>query len=379
MKHVAILKSRMDGAKGGLEKYTSRIASAFVEKGLRVSLLTAGSPPSPLSGVSSYSVKTATWPPFLKMEQYDRFTQKWLQENKTDLIFGMDRNRMQTHLRAGNGVHAAFLDSRIAAEGKWKRLVCSLNPMHRKILEIEKQGFENPLLQKLFTNSFMVRDQILSRYSVDPAKIQVIHNGVEWQEMESDFKNWEAGRSAALSQWGLDPSRFHFLFIGNGYMRKGLDKLLESLAALPMRDFHLSVVGKDKRIEAYKNKTRSLGLEAHVRFFGPQHKIRPFYQFADALVIPSFYDPFANVTVEALAMGLFVISSKQNGGHEILTPENGHVIGDLLNTDSLLHSLNTALQNRKTEASASKIRKSVEALDFSKQMKTLIDACGLVP
>ena len=45
----------------------------------------------------------------------------------------------------------------------------------------------------------------------------------------------------------------------------------------------------------------------------------PFYQMADALVIPSFYDPFANVTVEALAMGLFVLSSKHNGGPEILT------------------------------------------------------------
>ena len=61
-----------------------------------------------------------------------------------------------------------------------------------------------------------------------------------------------------------------------------------------------------------------LNIQRRVTFFGPQKEIRPFYQFADALVIPSFYDPFANVTVEALAMGLFVVSSKSNGGHEIL-------------------------------------------------------------
>ncbi len=57
--------------------------------------------------------------------------------------------------------------------------------------------------------------------------------------------------------------------------------------------------------------------------------MRPFYQLADALAIPSFYDPFANVTVEALAMGLFVVSSRSNGGFEILDPSKGIIIENL--------------------------------------------------
>lgn len=374
MKHVAILKSRID-AKGGLEKYTRRIASAFTETGAEVSLLTTGVPQILLPSVSIHACPTPSIFPSSRIEQFDRFTKNWLQEHPADLIFGMDRNRMQTHIRAGNGVHAAYLESRRLAEGKWKRFLCSLNPMHRKILEIEKEAFEQPLLQKLFVNSHWVKEQILSRYKTDPKKIEVIHNGVEWNEMESDFAGWEEVRKTLLQERGLDPDRFQFLFIGNGYLRKGLDPLLESLARIQNRDLQLSIVGKEKRMGAYQANCARLGLNGTVKFFGPQNEIRPFYQMADCLAIPSFYDPFANVTVEALAMGLHVVSSKWNGGCEVLTSGNGTIIENLLDPEAMDQALRNAFRFRKTKTSAESVRKSVETLDFSKQLKTLIRGC----
>jgi UDP-glucose:(heptosyl)LPS alpha-1,3-glucosyltransferase len=135
------------------------------------------------------------------------------------------------------------------------------------------------------------------------------------------------------------------------------------------------VIGKDNKMAEYIAKARELGLSQHVRFFGPQSDIRPFYQFADVLVIPSFYDPFANVTVEALAMGLFVISSRYNGGSEILTPENGLIIEDLLAPDSLSQALAEGLKHPKTIQSANASRDSVKHLDFSLQMNILMKAC----
>jgi len=119
-----------------------------------------------------------------------------------------------------------------------------------------------------------------------------------------------------------------------------------------------------------------LGLKDKVRFFGSQDEMRPFYQYADALVIPSFYDPFANVTIEALAMGLFVISSKHNGGHEILNKQNGIVIENLLDVDAFAASLHVALQHKKTEKSADLARQSVKHLDFSAQLAKLIQGCN---
>jgi len=373
MRHIVLLKSRA-GNHGGLEKYASRIAKAFIEKGARVTILTTGE--SVKAEFPVASIKTIPWPAFLRMEQFDWFVRNWLKKNKADLVFGMDRNRSQTHIRAGNGVHAAYLESRVLTEGPLKAFFCKMNPLHRKILELEKCAFENQNLQKLFTNSHMVRGQVLDHYNIDPAKIQVIHNGVEWNEMETDFSQWEKGRAAGLRKFNLNPHHFHFLFIGNGYLRKGLDRLLIALSKLQRRDFHLSVIGKDNAMDLYRAKAVQLGLKDHVHFFGPSQEIRLFYQLADCLMIPSFYDPFANVTVEALAMGLFVVSSKNNGGHEILTPDNGAVIDDLLSPDAMINAIEIALTHGKTPCSARLIRESVKHLDFSNQLRTLMDSCG---
>lgn len=362
MKKVVLLKSR-SGNRGGLEKYAARIAEAFVKKGANVTILTTGEPTP--SNIPIISAKTLPWPAFFRMEQFDRFTARWLAANPVDLVFGMDRNRFQTHMRAGNGVHAAYLDSRKLTEGHLKSWMCRCNPLHRKILSLEKAAFENPKLEKLFTNSFMVREQVLKYYRVDSSKIQVIHNGVEWGEMETDFHASQEEKR----------DRFHFLFIGNGYLRKGLDRLLIALSLLKSREFTLSVIGKDNAIDLYRAKAVQLGLKDHVHFLGPQVNIRPFYQQADCLVIPSFYDPFANVTVEALAMGLFVISSKCNGGREVLTQNNGTIIDDLLNPDAMVASLSTAMKQPRSFEARLAIRNSVKHLDFPNQLQLLIDSC----
>ena len=266
--------------------------------------------------------------------------------------------------RSSNGVHAANLQIRRKLEGFFKGISFALNPLHRLLLKIEKESFEHPELQMVFTNSHMVRSQILEFYATDPKKIHVIHNGVEWNEMETDFQHWPR-----LSR---ERDQYHFLFIGHNFHRKGLKNLLDALSCVKNPDFHLSVVGRDKNEEWFKSYAEKLLLKDKVSFYGTMPSIRPFYQCADALVIPSFYDPFANVTVEALAMGLFVISSKTNGAHEILTPESGKIFE---NQEELVSALEAAMEKPKSWESSVKIRNSVRHLDFSDQLTKLCDLC----
>jgi len=357
MKSVVLLKTKW-GVAGGLEKYANRIADAFIKTGAKLTVLSTSAPKTiePLP-YTLKTLNTISWPGFIKLEQFNRSIEAYLNKNPADLVFGMDRSRRQTHMRAGNGVHAAYLKTRSP--------FCKLNPLHRTILSIEKDSFESPYLQKVFTNSYMVRNEILQFYKTDPQKIVVVHNGVEWKEMELDFGDNQRPSSP-----------YHFLFIGNGFSRKGLSPLLLALSKLQNRDFTLTVIGKDKNSIAFQKLARKLGLEEKVRFIGPTEKVREYYKKADCLVIPSFYDPFANVTVEALAMGLFVVSSKTNGGHEVITKDNGLIIEDLYNLDSIVHSLNIAMNHLKTTQSALAIRNSVKHLDFSHQLNKIMDHCG---
>jgi UDP-glucose:(heptosyl)LPS alpha-1,3-glucosyltransferase len=355
MTSVTILKSNFT-KQGGAEKYARQLADAFHKRGCIVRVLTT----EPVEGsfpyeVVSFAPKSKT--SVSKLWDFECFCDEFVKKHPTDIVFGNDRNRFQTHLRAGSGSHKAFLEHRKLYEPKWKRFRHMLNPLHTSLLHIEKTGFEHPDLKCLFVNSHMVKDEILSQFVIDPSKITVIHNGVEWESFASDF--------TATSPNG---PHFEFLFVGSGFARKGLLPLLKGLALLPKDTYHLTVIGLDKHQKAFERAARGL----NVTFVGPVANIRPYMQRANSLVIPSFYDPFANVTVEALAMGLFVVSSKTNGGHEVLTPSTGCVIENLRDPQAMKAALETAM-HRKHDRQA--IRDSVKRLDFSTQLNTYLDTC----
>ena len=372
--NVVVIKANLD-QKGGLEKYTWELVRDICTLGAPVTLLTTGRFTAPFSHpllrIVCFSISHSL--SFMQLLHFDRACFHFLKNHPSPIVFGLDRTRRQTHIRAGNGVHAVYLKHRVKEEGKFKAWSFHLNPLHRVLLGIEKQAFEDPGLQTLFTNSNMVREEILAHYDVSPAKITVVHNGVEWHAMQPAFDNWQENKPHALKKYGLNPSCFQFLFIGHNYKRKGLEKLLIALSTLKDASFQLSVIGKEKDLAYFQQKAHALHLSKQVFFFGPSKDILSFYQLADALIIPSLYDPFANVTVEALAMGLFVISSRTNGGSEVLSKRSGIVIEDLDDPVSFAASLQKALCLPKTENQSLFIRSSVRQLDFSNQLRLITE------
>jgi UDP-glucose:(heptosyl)LPS alpha-1,3-glucosyltransferase len=371
-KNVVILKSNLSSI-GGIEKYTLRTSQAFAEKGCRVTILTSGkgikNTPNNIEIISLCSPRNLS---VYNIWRFNQLSDQWLKENPVDVVFGMDRNTYQTHYRAGDGVHAAYLNRRANDVSLFKKASFSINPLHNLILKIEREAYEHDELRCLFTNSEMVRKEVLKHFNICESKVTNIHNGVEWHEMEEDFNNWEEKLNENITTFSLNPNSFQFLFIGSGFRRKGLHIILKGLASLSKETWQLSVVGKDKESKKFQNLALSLGIGDKVKFFGPQENTTPFYQQADCLLIPSIYDPFANVTVEALAMGLFVVSSKGNGGHEVLLPNNGVVIEELDDQDSVLLSLKHALKQKKTRKRASFIRNSVKNLDFTYQLGKIV-------
>jgi UDP-glucose:(heptosyl)LPS alpha-1,3-glucosyltransferase len=370
MKTVAIIKKDFH-SQGGLEKSSWRIIQALKDHGADVTLLTSKEVAAPCP-VLSCSLDSKF--KFLRLKEFDSWCRATLESHHFDVVFSLDRTTFQTHHRAGNGVHAAYLALRRAKEGFLKGLSFSLNPLHHVMLSLEKATFEDPNIRNIIVNSAFVKNQILSHYSTNPDKIHIVHNGVEWLEMEKDFHASFQEKETIAKSLNLDPKKFHFLFIGHNFQRKGLFLLLQGLSNLKRRDFHLSVVGTDKHQRRYQKQAAELGLADHVTFFYAQSDTRPYYQIADTLVIPSLYDPFANVTVEALAMGLFVISSKTNGGHEVLTSDSGMAV-DPFNFDEFTAALETALVHPKTLGSAQIIRNSVRHLDFAEQLGKVCHIC----
>ncbi len=308
-----------------IEKYASRIASAFAQKGADVSLLTTGIANSYGPGVDSCTFPICRWPGFFRLEQYDRCVRRWLKKNPVDLIFGMERSRIQTHIRAGNGVHAAYLKSRIASEGKLKYAMCSINPLHRKILEMEKAAFESRGSRKSSSipawceTSFWNITRSSRRKRSRPQRSRM-------ERTRGSLFDLEEKKAAACQTLGLDPSALHLLFIGNGYRRKGLDELLSALSIWKFKHFHLSVIGKDKKLDAYRAKSEHLGLKGRIRFFGFRQEVVSFYQMADAPHHSLFLRPFCQRHSRSVEFRAHRRLCEDKCGHEILTEQNGAII-----------------------------------------------------
>lgn len=372
-KRIAIIKSRFHHS-GGLEKVARYMAQSFADRECEVHVLTTRATHQEqdydlVSFPEGYPLS------FLRLEQFDRNCSRWLKENPMDVVFGMDRTRKQTHYRAGNGVHAHFLRLRRQQDSPLRTLSIRYNPLHRNLLDIERGSFEDPLLRTIFTNSHMVEREIRHYYDVPSSKIRVVHNGVQWNAWQDHFDLWEEEKERGLAAQRLEKGPFYFLFVGHGYKRKGLAELLRGLALVRERGAHLLVAGREKNEAPYKILAQKLGLEKRVHFLGPQKSVVPLLQIADSLVVPSLYDPFANVTVEALAMGLFVVSGRGNGGHEVLTLQSGRKIKDVSCPELVAKALRMALDYPKTFESSLRIRQAYRSLDYSKQLDKMVNLC----
>lgn len=363
MKQIAILKSRI-AFQGGLERYAKNIAIAFAKKGYEVTLLTTG-PSIKIDKVNVISLGPHPSSSFLSLSFFKRKVDDWLNTHPQDIVFGLDRNVYQTHYRAGNGSHKTFLSK--TKKQFMDSFLSKLNPKNYSIMKTEKKLFENPSLKKVFTNSYQIKKELLSHYSIPYEKIEVVHNGVDFNNFRFD----EGSKLLSQKALHIPPCQIHFLFVGNNYQRKGLSSLLKALSQLKKQSFYLSVVGKDKNLSKYRSLCKALGIEDKVHFWGPQKNLIPYYCSADCLALPTLYDPFANVTVEALAMGLFVITSDFNGGSEVLTKDTGRV---LLNfEEDFVKSLKKVFSLSLSYEKKLKIRKSIAHLDLNHQLDKIVD------
>jgi ADP-heptose:LPS heptosyltransferase len=88
----------------------------------------------------------------------------------------------------------------------------------------------------------------------------------------------------------------------------------------------LIVAGKD-RVQDYQKRTRRLGVEKDTLFRGPTQRARELYAASDLFALPTYYDPFSNACLEAMATGIPVLTTPTNGVSELIKDqENGFLI-----------------------------------------------------
>ncbi|MGP0053816.1 MAG: glycosyltransferase family 4 protein [Solirubrobacteraceae bacterium] len=156
-----------------------------------------------------------------------------------------------------------------------------------------------------------VADELCEGFPAMAAAIRSIPNGVD----SNTFRPDPQARRAVRGELGLDEATPLALFVGGDWERKGLAFAVRALAAAPA--WHLAVAGAGET-EPLLRLARLGGTEQRLRFLGRMHDMPRIYAAADAFVLPTTYEAFPLVSLEAAATGLPLLITRVNGVDEVL-------------------------------------------------------------
>jgi UDP-glucose:(heptosyl)LPS alpha-1,3-glucosyltransferase len=167
-----------------------------------------------------------------------------------------------------------------------------------------------------------VADDMRTHYPTIADRVFTIHNGVD----TTAFAPGVRARQAAALRPALNIAEGCPVaaFVGGEWGRKGLRLVLEALALAPK--WHVVVAGRGDR-DRYQALADALGVGHAVHWLGVVSDTRVLYELVDAFVLPSDYEAFALVCLEAAASGLPLIATPVNGVRELVVDgESGFLV-----------------------------------------------------
>jgi glycogen synthase len=173
--------------------------------------------------------------------------------------------------------------------------------------------------RRVITCSAAMQWEVTRLFDLPPGKVDVISNGI-------DLASWSAPSrravSAARTQLAGDGPLL--VFVGRLEWEKGIHTLLDAMPRLRRRHpgIRLVVAGEGTFGEELRTRARRLRLGASVTFLGrlPDVSLRSLLAAADCAVVPSLYEPFGLVALEAAALGAPLVVADVGGLRDLVAP-----------------------------------------------------------
>ncbi|HST31707.1 MAG TPA: glycosyltransferase family 4 protein [Chthoniobacterales bacterium] len=313
---------------GGAEAYLKRLAQGVADRGHEAHLVATDEWPAEEWPSDSITRVHGDSPIAFADE-----VEKLRPQVGCNVLMSLERVWRCDVYRAGDGVHQAWLNRRQKFEMPLQRFVRGINRKHQDILKLEEALFRKAGAGRVIANSEMVKREVVDLYRYPTDKIEIVRTGVPLEKFRLD----PAEREKSRAELKLKPEETALLFAGSGWERKGLRFAIEACELSQDRKLRLLVAGRGDQ-SGYRPKR--FFTEEPVRFLGEVADLRPIYAASDIFILPSIYDPFSNACLEALAVGLPVITTRDNGFSEII--EDG-VHGSIVDFPSNVSALRNAI------------------------------------
>jgi len=356
---VALVIERFEPHDGGVEAVAWNLARTLSARGVDVHVVARCAEPQ--HAVTLHEVRVPTfWQP-LRVLAFSRVAAAVAARAQVDVVHAFSRTRHQDVYRAGGGSQTDYLEH---THRPLARHLRRLSPRHVVLHVIERAVFADPG-QIVQCNSAMVRDALARRHGVPAERLVVIPNGVDLERFHPRHR--DEARAELRRAWAPGGGPV-WLFAGSGFRRKGLDVALRALAGSAGV---LWVAGRDDPAP-WRRRAANLGVAERTRFLGPRPDLERVYAAADALLLPTRYDAFANVCLEALASGLPVVTSGANGAAATVA-DAGLVVADAEDAAGFTRALEQLADPALRAAAAAHARPIAERHSWDACASALLD------
>ncbi len=362
---IALVRKEFNELHGGAERYAVNLAKGLAGLGHEAHLFCGKCDLAESKNIKIHKVPYSKVYSPLKNLTFNKNSAELISNEKFDIVNGLAQIFPQDIYRVGDPLHIHFLKT--FALNPVKRVSKYLNPRHLALLYIEKNIFKPGNYKRIITNSHMSKEHVSHYYHVPKEKIRVVHNGVDLEKFNPETK--AGSRNSIRENLGIKKDETALLFAGNDFKRKGLQFAMQCTADLIKKGFKvkLIVAGRGKSAP-YQRLVKKNGYENNIMYMGHAEKIEALYCASDLFILPTFYDPFSNVCLEAMACGLPVITTRLNGACEIIEDRLSGIVVDspwqidemVTATAAILENSSSGLKEMSKKALASAIKNPVE-------------------
>jgi UDP-glucose:(heptosyl)LPS alpha-1,3-glucosyltransferase len=285
---------------------------------------------------------------------------------RPDIIGGFGISTPRSEVVWVQSVQKAWLEISGSQRDFKGRLKQRLNLFHPLVLSMERRYYGGRKYRKLIALSDQVKDDLMRFYGVPAKDVVVIPNGFSPSEFSVARRNEQ--REAMRQKLGYGNTDKVVIFAANELERKGFGPLLRAIAALNDSSVHLLAVGRLNPL-AYASEIQRLGMTQRVQFTGPTSDVASYYSAADVFALPTQYEAWGLVIVEAMACGLPALTSRLAGASIAIDEgKTGQLLDDPADVQEISTKLSLLLQGK--HASPEVISDSVAQYAWSRVLET---------
>ncbi len=350
---ITIVQEQVDTSRGGAETSTVEMARHLAALGLNVHVVCRADNSTPFvdQNVTFLPIGTTGRGRALQTYQFIQGVHRLCRVEDFDIVHAVTPCLSATVYQPRGGTYVETVRRTLArvrpAPWRWaKGLGRRFNVRQRFLARIERL-----LLTKYQHRVFVaalseyVRRQVLEQFDFPAEQTRVVFNGVEIAPpAEEQRERWRAECRRSV---GLSAEQPLLLFVAHNFKLKGLAELLRALACADRegygREWTLVVAGRDDTGPP-RRLGQQLKLESRVHFVGTDTPVQHWYAAADLLAHPTWYDPCSRVVLEALSVGLPVVTTRLNGAAEVMqVGTHGAIVDDPRDAGTLAVALREAL------------------------------------